>query len=124
MKTVVVVDDSVFTREFVKLTLKKEGYQVIGEAGDGKTAIEECTKLRPDFVTLDNILPDMFGVEILQALKDKGLASKIIMISAVSSQRIIEKVKNLGASGYLVKPFEPKQLTTICNRLSYKSKAA
>ncbi len=124
MKTVVVVDDSVLTRESVKLALKKGGYDVIGEAGDGETALEVCMRLKPDIITLDNILPDMFGIQILQSLKEQNVQSKFIMISGVSSQRMIDKVKSMGASGYLVKPIEVKQLITICNRLMYKAQVA
>ena len=124
MKTVVVVDDSVFTRGLIKMALKKEGYEVIGEAGDGKTAIEMCMSRKPDFVTLDNILPDMFGVEILQSLIEHDLKSKIIMISAVTNEKIIQKVKKIGASGYLIKPFDPKSLLTVLGHLTSEVAAA
>ena len=120
MKTVVIVDDSTFARTIVKLALIKEGYKVIGEAADGKSAIEMCMKLKPDFITLDNILPDMIGVEILQRLKEANLESNIIMASSLRSERVIEQVKKLGAIGYLRKPFEPHQLLSILNNIPVK----
>ncbi len=117
MKTVVVVEDSAYMRSLIKMTLSKAGYNVVGEAADGKTALKLCYRHKPDIVTLDNILPDMFGVEILQELKKAQLQSKIIMVSAVGQESIIQKVKKLGASGYIIKPFQPEVLVSALNKI-------
>ncbi len=79
MKSVLIVEDSAYMSAIIKLTLKKAGYKVVGEAVDGKQALELAVKLNPDIITLDNVLPDMFGIEILQKLKKDGLRADILM---------------------------------------------
>jgi len=68
-KTILIVDDSGYSRSTIKGILVNAGYQVIGEAKDGVEALDKIVELDPDLVTLDNILPDMTGLEILRALK-------------------------------------------------------
>lgn len=118
MNTVLIVDDSSYMRALVRIALTESGYNVIGEAADGKTALKMARTLTPDIITLDNILPDMFGVEILQSLQREEHPSKIVMVSAVGQDRIKEKVKKMGAAAYLVKPFEPEQLIETVESVS------
>ncbi|SHK50576.1 two-component system, chemotaxis family, response regulator CheY [Reichenbachiella agariperforans] len=117
MKTVLVVDDSAYMRALIKIALNDAGYNVVGEAEDGAKALELARSLQPDLITLDNILPDMFGIEILQQLTNEGNAARIIMISAVGQDRIINKVKKMGAYGYIVKPFEPELLLSVVDEV-------
>ncbi|MEQ8238928.1 MAG: response regulator [Cyclobacteriaceae bacterium] len=116
-KTVLVVDDSIYMRSLVRTTLEEAGFEVVGEAQNGETAIDLALELSPDLITLDNILPDMMGFEVLKVLKEEGLASKIIMISAVGQQTVVNKGKELGASEYIVKPFTPEGLLEVVNRV-------
>ncbi|MCV9386386.1 response regulator [Reichenbachiella ulvae] len=110
MKTVLIVDDSAYMRALIKMALTEQGFDVVGEAEEGAKALELARSLKPDLITLDNILPDMFGIEILQKLVSEKNEAKVIMISAVGQDRIINKVKKMGACGYIVKPFEPEVL--------------
>ncbi len=106
MKKVLIIDDSLFMRQSIKNALLKTGkYEIVGEAGTGDQGIEMALGLNPEIITLDNILPDMLGVDILNELRKEEVASKIIMISAVGQDNIIEECKNSGANDYLVKPF-------------------
>jgi len=116
-KTVLVVDDSIYMRSLVRTTLEDAGFEIVGEAQNGETAIDLALDLCPDLITLDNILPDMMGFEILKVLKEEGLASKIIMISAVGQQTVVNKGKELGASEYIVKPFTAEGLLEVVNRV-------
>ncbi|MFY0600996.1 MAG: response regulator [Cyclobacteriaceae bacterium] len=116
-KTVLIVDDSIYMRSLIQTALVEAGYEVIGEAKDGETAIDIALEKTPDLITLDNILPDMMGFEILKVLKDQGLESKIIMISAVGQQTVINKGKELGASHYIVKPFTSEALIEAVNEV-------
>lgn len=104
-------------RSLVRTTLEEAGFEVVGEAQNGETAIDLALELSPDLITLDNILPDMMGFEVLKVLKEEGLASKIIMISAVGQQTVVNKGKELGASEYIVKPFTPEGLLEVVNRV-------
>lgn len=115
-KKILIVDDSAYMRSVIKSALVKEGFEVVGEAGDGETAIDLALDLNPDLITLDNILPDMMGLEILKVLHDEQLASKIVMVSAVGQQTMVNKGIELGASAYLVKPFTSESLVETVNK--------
>jgi len=115
-RKVLIVDDSAYMRSVIKTALVKEGYEVVGEAGDGETAIDLALELAPDLITLDNILPDMMGLEILKVLSEENVKSKVIMVSAVGQQTMVNKGIELGASDYLVKPFTSEGLLEVVNR--------
>jgi two-component system, chemotaxis family, chemotaxis protein CheY len=109
-KKVLIVDDSLYMRALIKSALEKAGYAIIGEASNGEEALDLAFELQPDIITLDNVLPDMIGLDILKAYKEEGLPSKIIMVSAVAQESAIEEAMNNGASAYIVKPFTPEKL--------------
>jgi two-component system chemotaxis response regulator CheY len=94
------------------------GYEVVGQAANGEQAIDMALELKPDLITLDNILPDMIGTDILKVLKqDEKLDSKVIMISAVGQESVIQEGMSLGASEYIVKPFTNESLIEIVNKV-------
>jgi len=117
MSKVLIVDDSVYMRTLIKTALTDKGYEIVGEAADGETAINLALELNPDLITLDNILPDMMGLEILKVLKEEGVTSKVIMVSAVGQQTVVNKGKELGASEYIVKPFTAEALIEVVNKV-------
>ncbi len=116
-KKVLIVDDSLYMRSIIKDALESEGYDIIGQASNGVEAIDLALDSEPDLITLDNILPDMLGLDILKTLKEEELESKIIMISAVGQQSVVDEGMNLGLDSYLVKPFTPEQLTEAINQI-------
>ncbi|WP_420583018.1 response regulator [Reichenbachiella sp.] len=116
-KKVLIVDDSMYMRTLIKDTLKSEGFEIVGEAPNGETAIDLALELSPDLITLDNILPDMIGTDILKVFKDQGVSSKVIMVSAVGQQSVINEGIDLGASEYIVKPFTSEDLVAVVNRV-------
>lgn len=109
-KSILIVDDSLYMRTVIKDALEEAGYDIVGQAANGEAAIDLAMDLQPDLITLDNILPDMIGTDILAVYMDEGLESKVIMISAVGQQSVIEQGMELGATDYIVKPFTPEQL--------------
>jgi len=117
MKKIIVVDDSLYMRTIIKDALTSANFDIIGEAGTGEDAIDLILDLDPDLITLDNILPDMLGLDIIKALKDEECTSKILMISAVGQQSVINTGLALGADAYIVKPFTPEQLLSEVDKL-------
>jgi len=109
-KKVLIVDDSLYMRTLIKDALEDGGYEIVGQAANGEEAIDLAFELQPDIITLDNILPDMIGTDILKVYKDEGLPSKVYMISAVGQDSVIEEGLGLGAEDYIVKPFTSEQL--------------
>jgi len=115
-KTILVVDDSLYMRTLIKDALTESGHDVVGQAANGEQAIDMGLELQPDLITLDNILPDMIGTDILKVFKEEGLESKIIMISAVGQQSVVDEGLSLGATSYIVKPFTNEQLIEAVNK--------
>lgn len=107
---VLIVDDSGYSRTLVRRQLESSGYEIVGEAKNGLEALDQIDLLKPDLITLDNILPDMTGLDILKAMKENGIKSKVIMISAVGQLSAIEEAKSLGVLSYLIKPFDESKL--------------
>ena len=109
-KRVLIVDDSLYMQAIIKDALEEAGYEILGTANDGETAIDQAIELQPDIITLDNILPDMLGLDVIKTLKEENADIKILMVSAVGQQSVINTGISLGADGYLVKPFTSEQL--------------
>lgn len=118
MKKVLIVDDSMYMRTLIGEALSKAGYSIVAQAANGEAAIDMALEHKPDLITLDNILPDMIGTDILRVLKqDEKIESKIVMISAVGQESVIQEGMTLGASNYIVKPFTAETLVETINKV-------
>jgi len=109
MKKILVVDDSEFMRIVLKNILKNEGYKII-ETSDGKEAVEQFKVEKPDLVLLDIIMPKKDGVAVLDSLKKIDSDANVVMITAVGQETTIKECQDLGAKGYIIKPFDEKQV--------------
>lgn len=116
-KKVLIVDDSLYMRTLIKNTVIEGGYEVVGEAANGEEAIDLALELLPDVVTLDNILPDMIGTDILKVYKEEEIPSQVVMISAVGQDSVIQEGIELGAKDYIVKPFTSEKLLEVLDKL-------
>ena len=83
---------------------------MVGVANDGATALSMARELHPDLITLDNILPDMIGMNMIKSFKTDNPSVKIVMVSAIQQQSIIDQAISLGADSYLVKPITKENL--------------
>ncbi len=119
-KKVLIVDDSLYMRTIIKDALVEKGYEVVGQAANGESAIDMAIDLQPDIITLDNILPDMLGLDILKTLKEEEIESKIVMISAVGQQSVVDEGLRLGLDEYIVKPFTSEQLVETLDKVLSK----
>ena len=105
--TVVIVDDSGWSRTILRNLLEKNGFAIIGEAGDGKEAVEVYNKLNPDIITLDITMPTMDGIDALRQIMEYDKNAKAAMItSAGQRSKVLESLK-LGAEKFITKPFDP-----------------
>ena len=122
---ILVVDDSFYMRTMLKNMLLDAGYNVVGEAANGQSALELVKELSPELVTLDVILPDNTGLAVLKGIRQENQNIKVIMVSAVGQEVIINEAMELGATAYIVKPFsEEKVLDTVRNVFSDASQQA
>ncbi|WP_405030503.1 ANTAR domain-containing response regulator [Nocardioides bizhenqiangii] len=89
--------------------LVDEGYDVVGQAGDGAKAIELAEELRPDLVILDVKMPVLDGIAAAEAIAGKRIAP-VVMLTAFSQRELVERARDAGAMSYLVKPFTQAEL--------------
>jgi two-component system chemotaxis response regulator CheY len=115
-KRILIVDDSFYMRTMLKNMLIDAGYDVVGEAPDGKTAIEMAKEKIPDLVTLDVILPDNTGLDVLKAIKQNNSDIKVIIVSAVGQEVIVNEATEYGALTYIVKPFSEDKVLEALNQ--------
>ncbi|MCV9389446.1 response regulator [Reichenbachiella ulvae] len=115
---ILIVDDSVYSIGLISLVVKKMGHQVVGEAKNGKEAIKLIKEQKPDIITLDNILHDMKGLEVLAGAGPNFDSSKVIVISGTTQADTLNNYKNLGVTEFLKKPFELHELEALINKAS------
>lgn len=107
---VVIVDDEPITRMDLKELLEDKGYLVVGEAGDGFDAIEACKTLRPDLVLMDIKMPLLDGLSAARIMNEERYGATIVLLTAYSEREFINSAKDIGVSGYLVKPIDEKSI--------------
>ncbi|MGB9767751.1 MULTISPECIES: ANTAR domain-containing response regulator [Dictyoglomus] len=111
MKTVrvLIAEDEPIVRMDLKELLESQGYEVVGEASDGKIAIELARKLKPDVIIMDIRMPNLDGIEAAKILTQEEIAP-IIFLTAYSDRELVEKAKEVGVVAYIVKPFKESDL--------------
>ncbi|AJF64651.1 ANTAR domain-containing response regulator [Streptomyces vietnamensis] len=101
---VVIAEDEALIRLDLKEMLEEEGYTVVGEAGDGATAVELAREHRPDLVILDVKMPVLDGISAAEKIAGESIAP-VLMLTAFSQRELVERARDAGAMAYLVKPF-------------------
>ena len=114
---VLVVDDAKFMRHMIKGILVGMGWEVVGEAADGRDATQKYKELSPDVVTMDIVMPDMSGIEALKEIREADADAKVVMISAIDQREPLMEALKLGAVDYIVKPFEKERVTEAMQRV-------
>lgn len=107
---VIIADDESLIRMDLREMLTNLGYLVVGEAGDGRSAVNLARELKPDIVIMDIKMPDMDGIEAAQVLTEERVAP-VLLLSAYSQQELVQRASQAGVAGYLVKPFREGDLT-------------
>ncbi|OQX25089.1 MAG: hypothetical protein BWK80_17360 [Desulfobacteraceae bacterium IS3] len=102
-KRILIVDDSSIMRKMVRKNLETGGHHVVGEAKNGKEAIDLYRQLQPDLVTMDVTMREMDGFTAAEKILESDPKARIIFLSNLDKDRYSENVKTLGALGYLSK---------------------
>lgn len=108
-RRVVVAEDEALIRMDIVETLRDNGFDVVGEAGDGERAIELATELRPDVVVMDVKMPKLDGISAAERLSKDNIAP-VVLLTAFSQKELVEQAAKAGALAYVVKPFTPSDL--------------
>jgi response regulator NasT len=107
-KRIVVAEDESLIRMDIVETLKGQGFEVVGEAGDGLKAIELATELRPDLIVMDIKMPDLDGLSAAEQIAK--LRIPVVFLTAFNQQELVARASEVGAMAFLVKPFSPEDL--------------
>lgn len=102
-------DESVICMDLREM-LNNLGYLVVGEAGDGRSAVNLARELRPDVVLMDIKMPDMDGIEAARILTEERIAP-VVLLTAFSQRDLVERAREAGVAGYLVKPIKEDDLS-------------
>jgi hypothetical protein len=109
-KNIMIVDDAAFMRMMIKDILSKNGYNVVGEAENGKKAIYTYSECKPDLVLMDITMPEMDGIQALKGIRANDPNATIIMCSAMGQQAMVIEAIQSGAKDFIVKPFQAERV--------------
>jgi len=107
---ILMADDSSFMRSILTNILKKENYTDLVEAVNGDEAVSKFKSEKPDLVLLDIIMEKKDGIEVLKEIKEIDPSSKVVMVSAVGQEQMVEEAMKLGAENFIVKPFDSNKV--------------
>ncbi|MBD0694906.1 ANTAR domain-containing response regulator [Streptomyces sp. CBMA123] len=106
---IVIAEDEALIRLDLKEMLEEEGYTVVGEAGDGATAVRLVEELKPDLAIFDVKMPVLDGLSAAEQIHEQHLAP-VLMLTAFSQRELVDRARDAGAMAYIVKPFSKSDL--------------
>ena len=109
-RKVLVIDDSPFVFKAVSKALEGTEWEVVGNALDGQLGIDKYIELRPDVITLDVTMPVMDGLETAKKLVEINPKVKIVMLSAMGDETLMDQAREIGIKHFLTKPFKPETI--------------
>jgi response regulator NasT len=109
---IIIADDESLIRLDLREMLTHLGYEVIGEAGDGRTAVELAKRLQPDLLVMDIRMPELDGIAAAEELTRERIAP-VVLVTAYSDQELVERAREAGVVGYVVKPFREAELMPV-----------
>ncbi len=122
MARILIVDDALFIRNILKEIAIREGFEVAGEAENGREAVDKYMELRPDIVTMDIVMPDVGGVDggitALREILKFDAKAKVIMVSAIGQHTFVTEAIKEGAKDFIVKPFQQKKVVDALRKIA------
>lgn len=122
--SILIVDDNDMTRETLRVILRHDTYNVVGEATDGSIALEMATRLKPDIILLDVVMPKVSGLEALRSIRVVLPDVMILMVTANKDQETVSEAVQAGISGYIIKPFNAKKVLDTVQSVANKVRSA
>ena len=120
MARVLIADDTLFMRKILGKIMTDMGNTVVAEAGNGDEAYDGFQKFHPDIVLLDIVMPSgprtQNGIDALKLIKGASLEAKVIMISSMGQNSIVQETLNAGAKDFIVKPFKPADVIAVVKK--------
>jgi DNA-binding NarL/FixJ family response regulator len=110
MTSVLIADDQELVRTGFRVVLESEGIEVVGEAANGREAIELAARLRPDVVLMDVRMPELDGIEATRRIVGDGLPTRVLVLTTFDEDQIVYEALRAGAGGFLLKSAPPPRL--------------
>lgn len=110
MAKILIVDDSIIMRKNLEFILKNSNHEIVGQATNGKQAVELYKECKPDLVTMDISMPFMSGTDAVSEIILIDPSAKIIMISAINQKQLVFEAIKKGAKHYIVKPIDAENV--------------
>ncbi len=120
MAKILIVDDALFMRKMLSDIIHKEGFEVCGEAENGKEAIDKYQQLQPDLVTMDIVMPKINDIDGIMAVKEImkiNPQAKVVMVSAMGQHSLVVEAIQAGAKDFVTKPFQPSRIIEALKRV-------
>ena len=119
-----IVDDAAFMRLMLRDIIIANGFEIAGEAEDGKGASSLYKRLKPDLVLMDITMPEMNGIDAVQEIMKFDPNAKIVMVSAMGQQAMVIQSIKSGAMDFVVKPFIVDRVVDAINKALYDAVAS
>lgn len=118
---ILVADDARFMRQLIREIIEPEGFEVVGEAADGRAVVEEFSRLQPDVVTMDIVMPKRSGIDAVKEILALDPTAKVVMVSALGQEALVMEALQAGAADYVVKPFKPDAVVATLRKVLEKA---
>ncbi|MBE6070764.1 MAG: response regulator [Clostridium butyricum] len=115
-KKILVCDDTMFMRNMLREILTENGYEVVGEAENGRIAVEKHKQLKPDLTLMDITMPELDGVNALIGIIENDANANVIMCSAMGQEDVVVSAIKAGAKDFIVKPFRNERVIEAVRR--------
>jgi two-component system chemotaxis response regulator CheY len=111
--SVLLCDDALFTRTILRGIVTAGGYEIVGEAENGRIGVEMFAQLRPDLVLMDMVMPEMGGLDAVRAIRVIDPNARIAMCSAMGQQMLVDEALEAGARSFITKPFNASRVLEV-----------
>jgi two-component system, chemotaxis family, chemotaxis protein CheY len=116
MKRLLIVDDALIMRKMIREIAVEAGWEIAGEAKNGREAVEFYRQLLPDLVTMDVVMPEMSGLDALRAIREADPSARVVMVTALDQKATLMESIQDGAIDFIVKPFEPGRMLGLLRK--------
>ena len=122
--SIIIADDNDMMRSILRGMLRGEEYDVIGEARNGQSAVDIATRLKPDIVCMDVMMPEKNGIEALCEIKAAQPEIEVVMVTSNSDPDTVQESIQNGACGFIIKPFNAARVLDTLQKVSTRVRAA
>ncbi len=114
---ILLIDDNDITREVLRVVLRGQGYQIVGEAGDGDQGLQMALEQKPDLILLDVMMPQVSGLDILPRIREQLPDTRILLVTGSEDHETLREAARSGIDGFIMKPFRARHITEAVSKV-------